>query len=93
MTEEFTAEDFCTVIFDEFFFAGIARENVIRHLLKLLWYTHAKLPAGRLETLVKALQPSAQVRWDFKKTLNLIVKLNCIKLQCTTVKRLCTVKA
>ncbi|KAF4528434.1 hypothetical protein B566_EDAN013439 [Ephemera danica] len=59
MAEEFTAEDFCTVIFDEFFFAGIARENVMRHLLKLLWYTHSKLPAVRLDTLVKALQPTS----------------------------------
>ncbi|PSN42595.1 hypothetical protein C0J52_08709 [Blattella germanica] len=60
MSEEFTAEDFCTVIFDEFFFAGLARDNVPKHLLKLLWYIYPKLPAMRLQTLVKVLQPTSQ---------------------------------
>lgn len=60
MGEEFTAEDFCTVVFDEFFYAGLTRDNVTRHLLKLLWYVYPKLPASRLHTLVKALQPSTQ---------------------------------
>ncbi|XP_059484966.1 negative elongation factor B [Neocloeon triangulifer] len=62
--DEFSAEDYCTVIFDEFFFAGIARENVTRHLLKLLWYVHAKLPTNRLETLVKAVHPTSQHNTD-----------------------------
>lgn len=61
MGEEFVAEDFCTVVFDEFFYAGLTRDNVTRHLLKLLWYVYPKLPASRLHTLVKALQPSSQV--------------------------------
>lgn len=61
MNDEFSAEDFCTVIFDEFFFAGLARDNVPKHLLKLLWYIYPKLPTVRLQTLVKALQPTSQV--------------------------------
>ncbi|KAJ1525341.1 hypothetical protein ONE63_010160 [Megalurothrips usitatus] len=60
MGEEFATEDFCTVVFDEFFYAGLTRDNVTRHLLKLLWYVYPKLPASRLHTLVKALQPSSQ---------------------------------
>ncbi|GFG40168.1 hypothetical protein Cfor_02291 [Coptotermes formosanus] len=60
MNDEFSAEDFCTVIFDEFFFAGLARDNVPKHLLKLLWYIYPKLPTVRLQTLVKALQPTSQ---------------------------------
>ncbi|KAK3912854.1 Negative elongation factor B [Frankliniella fusca] len=60
MGEEFAAEDFCTVVFDEFFSSGLTRDNVTRHLLKLLWYVYPKLPASRLHTLVKALQPSSQ---------------------------------
>ncbi|RZF34663.1 hypothetical protein LSTR_LSTR010828 [Laodelphax striatellus] len=60
MGDEFTAEDFCTVIFDEFFYAGLARENVIRHVLKLLWYVYPKLPTARLHTLIKVLQPTSQ---------------------------------
>ncbi|XP_055681580.1 negative elongation factor B [Lutzomyia longipalpis] len=60
MAEEFTAEDFCTGLFDEFLFARLTRDNVTRHMLKLLWYIHPKLPSGRLQTLLKALQPTAQ---------------------------------
>ncbi|XKL59665.1 hypothetical protein PGB90_000681 [Kerria lacca] len=58
--DEFSAEDFCTVVFDEFFYPGLARENVTRHVLKLLWYIHPKLPLSRLNTLVKMLQPTYQ---------------------------------
>ncbi|KXJ80419.1 hypothetical protein RP20_CCG025132 [Aedes albopictus] len=60
MSEEFANEDFCTGLFDEFLFAGLTRDNVTRHMLKLLWYIHAKLPQARLQTLLKALQPNAQ---------------------------------
>lgn len=60
MAEEFVHEEFCTGLFDEFLFAGLTRDNVTRHMLKLLWYIHMKLPPGRLKTLMKALQPTAQ---------------------------------
>ena len=29
-------------------------------LCRLVWYVHHKLPAGRLDTLMKALQPNIQ---------------------------------
>lgn len=58
MSDEFANEDFCTVLFDEFLFAGLTRDNVTRHMLKLLWYVHAKLPSSRLQTMMKALQPT-----------------------------------
>lgn len=60
MAEEFVHEEFCTGLFDEFLFAGLTRDNVTRHMLKLLWYIHHKLPKIRLTTLIKALQPSTQ---------------------------------
>ncbi|XP_043472803.1 negative elongation factor B [Leptopilina heterotoma] len=60
LSDEFSNESFCTVIFDEFFLTSLGRDNVIRHLLKLLWYIHAKLPPARLHTLMKALQPTGQ---------------------------------
>lgn len=60
MAEEFSTEDFCTGLFDEFLFAGLTRDNVTRHMLKLLWYIYGKLPHGRLASLMKALQPNAQ---------------------------------
>ncbi|XP_066138265.1 negative elongation factor B [Euwallacea fornicatus] len=58
--DEFQAEDFCTALFDEFFSAGLQRDNVTRHLLKLLWYVHHKLPASRLHTLLKTVAPTHQ---------------------------------
>lgn len=63
MADEFATEDFCTVVFDEFFFTSIARENVLRHLLKLLWHVYPKMPPVRLSLLIKALQPATQVRF------------------------------
>lgn len=57
MADDFATEDFCTVVFDEFFFTNINRENVMRHVIKLVWYIHPKLPPARLDTLQKALQP------------------------------------
>ncbi|XP_054274754.1 negative elongation factor B-like isoform X1 [Macrosteles quadrilineatus] len=60
MGDEFSTEDFCTVIFDEFFYAGISRENVVRHMLKLLWYVYPKLSSTRLHAIMKVLQPNAQ---------------------------------
>lgn len=60
MGDEFSTEDFCTGLFDEFLFVGLTRDNVTRHMLKLLWYIHSRLPALRLTTLMKALQPTAQ---------------------------------
>jgi negative elongation factor B len=61
MADEFTNESFCTVIFDEFFLAGMTKDSVTRHLLKLLWWVHPKLPIARLYTLVKSLEPNSQV--------------------------------
>lgn len=60
LPDEFQGEDFSTVLFDEFFFAGLSKDNVTRHLLKLLWYIHPKLPETRIHTLMKALQPGTQ---------------------------------
>lgn len=60
LADEFATEDFCTVIFDEFFYAGLTRENVMRHVMKLLWYVYHKLPSSRLNTLMKVLQPTSQ---------------------------------
>ena len=37
MKEDFEAEDFCTAVFDEFFFTCINVDNVVRHLIRLLW--------------------------------------------------------
>ena len=59
MRDDFDAEDFCTVIFDEFFLALIANDNVVRHLLRLLKFVHTKVSATRLENLMKLTEPTA----------------------------------
>ena len=74
MADEFVHEMFCTVVFDEFFFTAIAKENVVRHLTKLVWYVHHKLPAGRLDTLMKALQPSPQSAEHVHQVYKLLVQ-------------------
>ena len=59
MKDEFEAEDFCTVVFDEFFFTLIGSDNVIRHLLRLLWYVYSKISSVRMENLMKLTEPAA----------------------------------
>lgn len=53
MVDEFSNEDFCTGLFDGFLFVGLTRDNVTKHILKLLWYVHGKMPQHRLKTLMK----------------------------------------
>jgi negative elongation factor B len=59
MSEDFAAEDFCTVVFDEFFCPGLPQENVTRHLLRLIYNVYPKLCQQRLESIMKTLQPSS----------------------------------
>ena len=59
MRDEFEAEDFCTAIFDEFFFTSITSDNYVRHLLRLLWFVHPKLSNSRLENLLKITEPDS----------------------------------
>ena len=62
MRDEFDAEDFCTVIFDEFFFTLLGTDNVIRHLLRLLWFVHSKISnTTRLDNLMKLTEPLSGV--------------------------------
>merc|ERR1719242_660128 len=58
MKDDFEAEDFCTAVFDEFFFTCINIDNVVRHLMRLIWWVHSKLPPARLETLLKVAEPT-----------------------------------
>ena len=75
MKDDFEAEDFCTAVFDEFFFTCINVDNVVRHLIRLLWWVHTKLPPARLETLLK-------VRLD---RILLFVFLSCISDNCSCI--------
>lgn len=58
MSDEFAHDDFCSVVFDDYLLPGISRENVFRHLLRLLWYIHPKVPPGRLQAILDGTQPN-----------------------------------
>lgn len=82
MAEDFAQEDFCTVVFDEFFLgclsgpsgtgAGTSGGGPVRHLLRLLWHVHLRLPPTRLHGLLKALQPLAQANESLRPTLQVL---------------------
>ncbi|XP_021339653.1 negative elongation factor B-like [Mizuhopecten yessoensis] len=58
MAEDFSQEDLCVVVFDDFILPSISKENMMRHLLRLLWHIHHKLPPTRLEALMQATAPN-----------------------------------
>lgn len=58
MADDFAQEDFCVVVFDDFILPSISKENLMRHLLRLLWHIHHKLPPTRLETLMQSTAPN-----------------------------------
>ncbi|XP_035684568.1 negative elongation factor B-like [Branchiostoma floridae] len=60
MAEEFSSEDFCSAVFDNFFLVVASREGVRRHLLRLLWFLHPKLPTSRLAKLQTQLEPTKE---------------------------------
>jgi len=59
MVDEFTSEDFSTVVFDEYLCVGLPQENVTRHLIRLVYNVHHKLNSHRLESIIKTLQPAS----------------------------------
>ncbi|EMP28403.1 Negative elongation factor B, partial [Chelonia mydas] len=59
--DEFALEDFCTSLFDGFFLTACSRkENVHRHVLRLLLHLHHKVAPTKFESLQKALEPTKQ---------------------------------
>ncbi|XP_061867514.1 negative elongation factor B [Colius striatus] len=59
--DEFALEEFCTSVFNGFFLTACSRkENVHRHVLRLLLHLHHKVAPAKLEALQKALEPSKQ---------------------------------
>ncbi|KAJ8038512.1 Negative elongation factor B [Holothuria leucospilota] len=57
MADEFSSEDFCSLVFDSFLLRSVTRENVARHTLRLVEYIFQKLPALRLSSLQSQLSP------------------------------------
>ncbi|XP_052091452.1 negative elongation factor B-like [Mytilus californianus] len=58
MGDDFSYDDFCVCVLDDFLLPSISKENVLRHLLRLVWYIHHKLPGARLEALLEGIAPN-----------------------------------
>ncbi|XP_072816682.1 negative elongation factor B isoform X1 [Vicugna pacos] len=61
LADEFALEDFCSSLFDGFLLTASPRkENVQRHVLRLLIHLHHRVAPSKLEALQKALEPTGQ---------------------------------
>ncbi|MBW02313.1 Negative elongation factor B, partial [Eschrichtius robustus] len=61
LADEFALEDFCSSLFDGFLLTASPRkENVQRHVLRLLLHLHHRVAPSKLEALQKALEPTGQ---------------------------------
>lgn len=58
MSEEFANEDFCEIVFGHFFKPGLSKQNVLRHMLRLLYYIHPKVHQDKLTTVMETLKPN-----------------------------------
>ncbi|NWW36621.1 NELFB factor, partial [Panurus biarmicus] len=71
LSDEFALEEFCTSLFDGFFLTACSRkENVHRHVLRLLLHLHHKVAPAKLESLQKALEPTKQSGEAVKELYN-----------------------
>ncbi|KFO62716.1 Negative elongation factor B, partial [Corvus brachyrhynchos] len=71
LSDEFALEEFCTSLFDGFFLTACSRkENVHRHVLRLLLHLHHKVAPTKLESLQKALEPTKQSGEAVKELYN-----------------------
>ncbi|NXT29876.1 NELFB factor, partial [Syrrhaptes paradoxus] len=69
--DEFALEEFCTSLFDGFFLTACSRkENIHRHVLRLLLHLHHKVAPAKLESLQKALEPTKQSGEPVKELYN-----------------------
>uniref|UniRef100_A0A8C5FZC3 Negative elongation factor complex member B n=1 Tax=Gouania willdenowi TaxID=441366 RepID=A0A8C5FZC3_GOUWI len=65
LSDDFGSEEFCSVVFDGFLLTSFSRsENVHRHTLRMLLHLHHKVVPSYMETLIKTLEPPAQVNFQ-----------------------------
>ncbi|XP_037536580.1 negative elongation factor B [Nematolebias whitei] len=61
LSDEFGSEDFCSFVFDGFLLTSFSsKENVHRHILRMLLHLHHKVLPSYMETLMKTLEPPKQ---------------------------------
>jgi len=58
--ESFSDPTYCILFFDQFLFVWKDYEEILHHVLRLLWYVHEKIERQELVRLLTATQPSAQ---------------------------------
>lgn len=58
MADEFANEEFCDMVFQGFFKSGLSTNNVLRHMLRLIWYIHPKLQQEKIAKLMEAIKPN-----------------------------------
>ncbi|XP_046566584.1 negative elongation factor B-like [Haliotis rubra] len=62
MVDDFAmSEEFCSAVFDDFLLVGLSKENVLRHMLRLLWHIHHRLSQTRLENLMETVHPNNEL--------------------------------
>lgn len=74
MADDFSAEDFCTVVFDEFFSTALQKDNVAHQLAKLIWHVHAKLPTSRRDTLMQIISHHPSLKDLYERLRDKIYK-------------------
>ncbi|XP_077987149.1 negative elongation factor B-like [Glandiceps talaboti] len=60
LSDEFSSEEFCSVVFNDFFLPAMTVDSVRRHLLRLLSFVYHKLPAALLTKLMEQLKPRSE---------------------------------
>lgn len=56
MAEEFSSDDFSSIVFEGFLIPGLMIKNTAHHMMKLLWHVHSHLPEERLQLIKTTLQ-------------------------------------
>uniref|UniRef100_H2UBR7 Negative elongation factor complex member B n=1 Tax=Takifugu rubripes TaxID=31033 RepID=H2UBR7_TAKRU len=68
LSDEFGSEDFCSVVFDNFLLTSFSsKENVHRHILRMLLHLHHKVAPSYMESLIKTLEPPKQSSEQLKE--------------------------
>ena len=59
--ESFTDSGHCKLIFDDFLLTWVKNEEILHHILRLLWCSYEKIDSQILVAILTAAQPDLQV--------------------------------
>lgn len=80
MADSFSSQDLCCAVFDKFFMPYLSRENVIRHLLRLLRWIYQKVDGFTVNRVIKSLKSYIPTNGPLQKTFQLVSeKINSIQ--------------